>query len=296
MMVAKMTAKLDVDSLRALKAVADHGGVTKAAQALALSQSAVSHKIKRLEDNIDSALLARRPGGPLLTETGERLLAYANRILALHDEAVASISKRTLTGTITLGMTEDMTSSGLARVLARFGRLFPSVAVRTHVRQSLILQKELEEGAIDLGIMQVFRHEVRPDDSVLFGHDICWVKARDFDLPVSGPLPFLAYDDHCFYKQWLLEHAGEIGRPLATVLECTSNGGIIAAVEAGLGVSIVNERHVSDGMDVLSDGFPDPPAISYIVRKAAGAKSNAVRVLAEEIVAEAAERDALKVA
>ena len=67
-----MAVKLDVDSLRALKCVADHGGVTRAAHHLSLSQSAVSHKIKRLEDHIDRALLTRRAGAPLLTETGKR--------------------------------------------------------------------------------------------------------------------------------------------------------------------------------------------------------------------------------
>lgn len=291
-----MTAKLDVDSLRALKTIVDQGGVTKAAQVLALSQSAVSHKIKRLEDSIDCTLLARRAGAPLLTESGERLLVYANRIVALHDEAVASLNKRTLTGNVRMGMTEDMTSSGLARILARFSRLFPDVAVRTHVSQSMVLQKELETGVIDIGVMQIFRDERRADDRVLLDHRLSWVKSRDFQVPADGPIPFLAYDDHCFYKQWLLEQASSMGRAFTTVLECTSNAGIIAAVEAGLGVSIVNERHVSDGMDVLQADFPTPPDIAYIIRLSQKNKSNAVRVLADEILRETSDAAALKVA
>jgi len=291
-----MPAKLDVDSLRALKCVADQGGVTRAADVLALSQSAVSHKIKRLEDNIDCTLLNRRAGAPLLTETGERLLVYANRIIALHDEAVAGLSKRTLAGSVRLGMTEDMTSSGLARILARFARLFPDVSVRTHVAQSLILRRELDEGAIDLAVFQVFADEMKPGDTALFENGLRWVKARDFDLPSDRPIPFLAYDDHCFYKQWLVEQMASMGRPFSTVLECTSNAGIIAAVEAGLGVSIVNEQHVSPAMAVLEGEFPPPPDIVYVFRSSAKSKSNAVRVLAEEIAREAAEQNSLKVA
>lgn len=289
--------KLDVDALRALKSVADHGGVTRASRHLALSQSAISHKIKRLEDHIECRLLNRRSGLPLLTETGERLLGYANRILALHDEAAATLSRRTLTGNIRMGMTEDMTSSGLAQVLARFARVFPDVSVRVHVAQSLILQEQVDGGGIDLGVMQVFADDVREGDVVLFRHRLCWAKARDFDLPSEGPVPFLAYDDRCFYKAWLVENAGSMGREFRTVLECSSNAGILAGIEAGLGVSIVNEEHLSPGMEIVSqEGFLHPPAIAYVVRIGAKTGSNAVRALSDGIAKEAEDGDILKIA
>ena len=115
-----MSARLEIDALRALKAVADLGGVTRAADFLALSQSAVSHKIRRLEESIECRLLRRQPGAPLLTDDGERLLGYAARIITLHDEALSSLGRKTLKGQVRLGITEDTTSAGLARILARF--------------------------------------------------------------------------------------------------------------------------------------------------------------------------------
>ena len=108
-----MIQRLDIDALRTLCAIVDHGGITRASEHLSLSQSAVSHKMKRLEQNIDCTLLTRRPGAPLLSSEGQRLLKYARRILALHDEALLSFSKQPLTGKIRLGMTEDVTSSDL---------------------------------------------------------------------------------------------------------------------------------------------------------------------------------------
>ncbi len=292
-----MVAKLDVDSLRALKAVADHGGVTKASRYLSLSQSAVSHKIKRLEDSIDCVLLSRRAGASLLTQAGERLLGYANRILSLHDEAVASLSKRALVGNIRLGMTEDMSSSGLARILARFARLFPDVSVRTHVNQSMILQDELADGLIDLGVMQVFSEDLRQSDSVLYQCHLRWVKSQDYQLPADGPVPFLAYDDHCLYKDWLYDYVDLADQLFQTVLKCPNNAGIIAGVEAGLGVSILNERHISPTMvTLLDDKFKSPPDIAYIVRLSSKTKSNAVKVLAEEITRETIDIAHLRVA
>ncbi len=281
-----MTGRLDIDAMRAFQAVAGHGGVTRAAEHLSLSQSAVSHKIKRLEEGIDCLLLNRRAGAPLLTEAGERLLAYAGRMLALHDEALASLSKRALSGAVRFGMTEDMSGSGLARILGRFARLFPDVSVNSHVAQSLVLQKELEEGSIDLAAMQVFSTDVRPSDRVLYETGLCWARSVDLQLAAEGPVPFLSYDDNCFYRKWMLEQGATRGRPLKTVLQCSSNGGMIAAVEAGLGVSILNRRHVSPAMVVIEEDFICPPDISYVVRINGENRSRAVAALADEIVRE----------
>ena len=97
---------LDGNTLTTFLTVLEEMSVSRAAERLGVSQSAVSHKIKRLEENLDYALLSRRSGGPLLTEAGDRLLQYANRILALHDEAIASLGKSTLAGKIKLGITQ----------------------------------------------------------------------------------------------------------------------------------------------------------------------------------------------
>lgn len=69
--------RLEIDALRALWAIRHHGGITRAAEALALSQSAVSHKIKRLETSLECDLLNRKPGQAMFTAAGEELLDYA---------------------------------------------------------------------------------------------------------------------------------------------------------------------------------------------------------------------------
>src|SRR5690242_4658299 len=138
-MSARLAQRLDIDSLRALCAIEDHGGVTRAAAFLGLSQSAVSHKVKRLETSLETELLSRRPGAALFTDAGQDLLIYAKRILDIHDEALLSLSKTPLQGKISLGMTEDMTCGDLSRILGRFTRLHPAVSVRMQVHMSLTL-------------------------------------------------------------------------------------------------------------------------------------------------------------
>ncbi len=280
--------RLDTEALRTLCAVVDHGGVTRAAEQLALSQSAVSHKIKRMEVAIGCTLLTRRAGGaPLLTEEGERLLTYARRICALHDEAMRSLSRQPpLSGRIRLGLTEDVTSSDLSRFLGRFARIYPDVTVRAHVRQSLVLQRQLEAGGeIDLALMQVFAHEVRVTDTILYIDTLRWVCAADMRLRPNSPVGFLSYDKDCFYQHWAMTD-GQPDTGLTQVLECASSAGIASAVRAGLGVALLPERYVTDDMRVLGAPFVPPPSLTYVLR--IGARTGTappVKALAREIAA-----------
>ncbi|ATN37211.1 LysR family transcriptional regulator (plasmid) [Rhizobium sp. ACO-34A] len=274
--------RLEIDALRALSAIRQHGGITRAAAALGLSQSAVSHKIKRLEVALDSELLSRKPGGPMFTAAGEDLLDYAARILGLHDEALLSLSKTPLAGRLALGLTEDTACSDLSRILGRFRRLHPNVTVRTKVRMSLVLRAMLERGELDAAIIQVFGHEVRPTDVVLYREGLHWVKHPDLALRKDGSIPFLSFDDECFYRQW----AFDIGRDdavLETVYECSSAAGIVSAVNAAMGVALLNDRHIRGEMQVVVDGLPQPPALAYIVRRARKSRNPALDSLVGEI-------------
>lgn len=275
-----MAERLEIDALRALLAISAHGGVTRAAEHLALSQSAVSHKIRRLELALDCDLLARRPGGPLFTDAGQRLCDYARRITDLHDEALSALGKKPLTGAIRLGMTEDTTTSRIARILGRFTRLYPDVQVRTRTSQSLNVQRWLKAGELDVAVMQVFRHDVMPDDLILFEDTLHWVKSPEFPLDTSSPIPFLSFDNQCFYRQWGI---GQGPHRFDSVLECPSATGIQSAVRSGLGVALLNGLHVTADMEVIDDVFPDPPRIAYVARTHLKRRNPAAIALIDEI-------------
>lgn len=275
--------RLEIDALRALWAIRHHGGITRAAEALGLSQSAVSHKIKRLEASLDCDLLSRKPGASMFTAAGEDLLDYAGRILGLHDEALLSLSKTPLAGRIALGLTEDTTCTDLARILGRFRRLHPHVAVRTKVRMSLVLRAMLERGELDAAIVQVFAHEVRPTDVVLFREQLHWVKHPDLPVPANGPIPFLSFDDECFYRRWALDIGQDGEVLLETVFECSSAAGIVAAVTSGLGVALLSDRHLRADMQVITDLLPAPPALAYVVRRVRKVRNPALDTLVAEI-------------
>lgn len=278
--------RLEIDALRALSAIRNHGGITRAATALGLSQSAVSHKIKRLEVSLDCELLGRKPGAPMFTAAGEDLLEYAGRILGLHDEALLSLSKTPLAGRLLLGFTEDTACTDLARILGRFRRLHPNVTVRSKVRMSLVLRGMLERGELDAAIVQVFNHEVRPTDVVLYREGLHWVKHPELVIRQNEPIPFLSFDDDCFYRQWAFD-LGQDDAILETVFECSSAAGIVSAVNATMGVALLSERYIHGEMQIIADRLPLPPSLAYVVRRARKSRNPALDNLVREI-----ERDA----
>ncbi len=278
-----MTGKLEIDALRALRAIGTHGGVTNAAKHLGLSQSAVSHKIKRLESVLDCNLLVRQSGGPQFTDAGRRLHDYALRIIDLHDEALADLGRKSLDGTIRLGVTEDVTTSDIAGILGRFTRLYPSVSVRTRTSQSLNVQAWLMDGELDLAMMQVFRRDVRSDDRVLFNDSLHWVKSRDLELDLSRPIPFLSFDNNCFYRKWVFAEGLQYGFSFEKVLECPSAAGIQSAVRSGLGIALLNGMHLSADIEVIEGVFPVPPNITFVARINPKSRSASAKALVDEI-------------
>ncbi|CAD7035406.1 LysR family transcriptional regulator [Pseudorhizobium endolithicum] len=274
--------RLDIDALRTLSAIRHHGGFTKAAAVLGVSQSAVSHKIKRLESALDCDLLKREPGSPTFTAAGKELLDFADRILKLHDEALLSLSKTPLAGRIALGLTEDTACTDLARILGRFKRLHPNVTVRTKVRMSLVLRAMLEQGELDAAIVQVFEHEVRPTDIVLYREGLHWVKHPDLMIPFDGVIPFLSFDDQCFYRQWALD-VGQEAALLETVFECSSAAGIVSAVNAAMGVALLSDRHIRGEMQILTGCLPSPPSLAYVIRRARKSRNSVLDSLVREV-------------
>ncbi|MEO9825389.1 MAG: LysR family transcriptional regulator [Paracoccaceae bacterium] len=281
-----MAERLEIDAMRALCAIGTSGGVTNAARQLGVSQSAVSHKIKRLESALECTLLARQSGGPLFTDAGKRLQDYALRIINLHDEALSDLGKKNLNGAIRLGMTEDATTSDIAGILGRFTRLYPSVSVRTRTSQSLNVQGWLQADELDLAMMQVFTTDIEPQDQALFDDTLHWVKSKDYELDLSRPIPFLSFDTNCFYRKWGFSEVLQEGRSFEKVLECPSAAGIQSGVRSGLGIALLNGMHVTEDMDVIENLFPSPPSITFVARVNSKSRSAPVKALVSEIARE----------
>ncbi len=271
---------LDIDSLRALVAIAETGGITRAAKRLNLSQSAVSHKMKRLEQRIGRRLFTRSDGRMNLNADGERLLDFAQRLVRLHDEACASFHQSDLSGELRLGITEDVTVPGMARILSSFSTSFPNVALASRVAHTPELIRLLEHGEIDMALIELFESELLDSDRALGCQQVGWLMAEDFVMAEDRPIPFVTYHRDCFYRTWAERALAESGRSLRVVFECPSIDGIVSAVRSGLGIGMVNlgafehlqsgRRGDSRGLRIERGSLPQPPPIQHVARFSAG--------------------------
>ncbi len=145
-----MVRNLDVTVLRSFVAVADAGGVTRAAGFLNLTQSAVSMQIKRLEDMLGCEVLDRSARKISLTQEGEQLLTYARRILNLNDELFGRLTRATHEGEIVLGVPHDIVYPLIPQVMQRFARDFPKMRIILLSSFTRILHDQFSRGECDI--------------------------------------------------------------------------------------------------------------------------------------------------
>jgi len=281
--------------MRALTAIADTGGITRAAKKLNLSQSAVSHKIKRLEQRLNRNLLARIDGKTGFTRDGEKLLEYARRMVRLHDEAWTSFHQSDLSGELRLGITEDITAPDMARILSNFSNSFPNVMLTSRVAHTPELINLLDRGEIDMALIEVFESQVLESDHPLGRQQVVWLQAEDFILD-DGPIPYVTYHSECFYKNWAEQALARIDRSLRVVFECPSLEGMVNAVQNGLGIGLVNhavfeqrqagKRVDGRGLTFERNLLPQPPPIQHVARFSSGIPTKQMNKLLELIRAE----------
>jgi DNA-binding transcriptional LysR family regulator len=128
--ISDMPRQLDLNALRSFVAVAETGGVTRAAGFLNLTQSAVSMQLKRLEESLGITLLDRSARSVSLTAPGEQLLGYARRLLDLNDEVMARLTDQAFEGEIVLGVPHDIVYPAIPQVLNRFAADYPRMKVQ----------------------------------------------------------------------------------------------------------------------------------------------------------------------
>src|SRR5919198_3622466 len=118
---------LDLELLRSFVSVVDAGGFTRAGERVHRTQSTVSQQIKRLEEDVGQPLLIRSGKDVTPTEAGERLLAYARRLLALAEEARDVLARPGNDGAVRLGVPEDFAAYRLAKLLPPFSPTHPTL-------------------------------------------------------------------------------------------------------------------------------------------------------------------------
>lgn len=268
---------LDLDLLRGFVAVAERGGFTAAGIALGLTQSAISLKIKRLEELVGRRLLERSSRSVALTRDGETLLAYARRILALNDEAVRRMVAPAVAGRLRLGVADHFVPRNLAPLLARFARTYPEVRLEVEVGRSHDLRAAQEEGALDLVLGK--RRDGETAGRPIFTETVIWVAAPGWS-PVPGQaLPLAMLPPGCMFRDRALAALARAGMAFEVVYVSASLLGVAAAAQAGFALTVMGRSGLPTGLEEIA-GLPALGTAEMCVFGDAGGQS----ALAEPLV------------
>lgn len=279
--------QLDVESLRTFLAVLDHGSMTRAADHLHLTQSAVSWKIKRLEERVGRPLIIRDGRNLRPSRDGLALIDEARAIVEAHDRAVIRLGRSELAGKVRLGSNEEVTASSLVSVLGRFNRIHPSAWIQVTVDNSRVLASMVDRGELDVAVIQVGDDELRPDDTILWTEELVWATSCEAAYE-DGMVPLVAFGDSCNYRavsEPLLDRAG-IEHYVAFSGQTTA--GVKAAVEAGLGVAVLGSRFLGGDIVEWRPGatLGDLPPMYQVARIDAHDASPLATALVEAILDE----------
>lgn len=277
-----MIRNLDMTTLRSFVAVAEHGGVTRAAAALNLTQSAVSMQLKRLEELLALDLLDRSNRKIAMTASGEQLLSYAKRLVELNDEAVGRLTDQVFEGEINFGVPHDIIYPAIPNVLKKFHTAFPRVRVQLSSSYSSALLESFGRGELDL--ILTTESVVGPGGETLTELPLRWYGAPGGLAYKQRPLP-IANCRNCMFRPGMIAKLDANNIPWTSAIDSNSDGAIEATVSADLGVMPSIEGCAPRDMEMIlpGSGLPDLGAQKINIYGACAPRSEVIGQLADMV-------------
>lgn len=279
---------LDLEAVQAFVLTADLKSFTRAAEAMDSTQSAVSLKIKRLEDTLGRRLLERTPRLVRLSQDGAAFLGPARELVAAHEGALGSfgVERRRLA----VGLSHHIVGAELPHLLRQMGRAEPGLTLEIRIDSSTDILAQFESGALDAAI--VLRHDTRrTDGEVLMEEPFGWIGTPDFEHRAGEPVRLAMQAESCRVRQMAVDALDEAGIAWQEVFIGGGVATIGAAVAAGLAVAALSRRVAPPGTGDVGEslGLPPLPTRSVVLhsRLADPAARKALRTFASALRATA---------
>jgi DNA-binding transcriptional LysR family regulator len=240
---------VDLRQLATYRVLARTLNFHQAAEQLHYAQSTVTAQIQALEDELGTRLFDRLGRRVVLTDAGTRLVAYAERLLNLADEARLAVSaSEEQIGRLTISATETLCTYRLPAVLHRFRSLYPQIRLSFSVLAYSDLRQAVAEGAVDLAFVM----ENRITSAALQAEPLCAEVVQLVASPSHpcaqrrGVLPadlegetVLVTEAGCSYRVQFQHGLDRAGVRPATMLEFNSVEAIKQCAMTGMGIAVL---------------------------------------------------------
>ncbi|HET6419315.1 MAG TPA: LysR family transcriptional regulator [Geobacteraceae bacterium] len=241
---------MDFNELRIFKAVAEEGSVSRAAERMNCVQSNVTARIRQLEESLNATLFHRKSRGVALTPAGRILLDYAERILALANEAERIVQEREpLGGRLIIGALETTAAVRLPPVLAEYHRKFPSVDLQLVTGTALDLIQRILDFKLDGTFVDgsVDHPELIVEDCFVEENVLLCAVGED-PLTKERPINILAFPIGCYYRKQLETWLHKSGLIPYKIMEFSTIETIIGCVSAGMGITFLPRSVLSGNL------------------------------------------------
>ncbi len=173
---------MDIDQARTFLAITAHGSFLEASRQLHLTQSTVSARIQRLEEELATRLFVRNRGGASLTPAGRRFLEYAKRLVLTAEQARADVGlPERYHGSLRIGGRIALWEGFLPQWVGWMRRQASDVVIRSEIGFEEDLMRRLIEGSLDIGLMYTPSHSPGLVVEHLFDETLVLVSSRAGD-------------------------------------------------------------------------------------------------------------------
>lgn len=268
---------IPMDLLRTFVKAIDSGSFTRAAEMVGRTPSAVSLQIKRLEETVNSVLFQRDAHKLQLTAEGRMMAQHARRILALNDEILSSLRQPNVAGRVRLGAPHEYTASLLPDFLGKFAQSHPNVMLEVTSDLSKNLLRRQQAGEFDL-VIALHDGATAEGGRSIHTEPLVWVGSEDHSGHLRTPLPLVLAPPPCIYRTRMLNGLNQMGRSCRIVYLSSSYNGISAAVQAGIGVTVMAGSTIPPGTKILSEreGLPALGQLELRLHRGMASKSEAL--------------------
>lgn len=241
----------DALTLECFLAVTETGSFTRAADKVVRTQSAVSQQISKLENQIGKSLFKR--GRDLtLTSDGEILLTYARKIVQLNRDAMDRFKQPELQGEVRFGLPEDFASVFLSEVLTEYAALHPRILLNIECDLTLNLFERFKKKEFDLVLIKMNKPEDFPSGMDVWSETLEWVGSQELlELDDDQPVPLVLSPQPCVYRARAINSLEKKNKKWRIVFSSHSYAGTIAAVRAGMGLTVLPRNMIPSYLEIV---------------------------------------------
>jgi len=252
---------IELSLLKSFLAVVEHGNFLGAANAVGRSPSAITVQIRKLEDQLGHALFTRDARNTRLTKHGQTLLPHAKRMISMESNILSEFSKEQITGSVRLGVPDDVIERFPMRTLRQFNDDNPGITLIIEIGHTPALLKAVDDKSLDLAIITYAEgiKGVNTAEKIMNEPEV-WAASANGIAWEKKPLPIALWDEGWAWYGAAVNILDTANIDYTIILQCENISGRKSAIAADLAIGPLPVSYLDEDV-ILAPGLQDLPKL-----------------------------------